>query len=158
MALDFAITRLEHAALGRALNGVATPVFFQGQQVGERRHYDERLTLFLLRYRAPARYGAWLDAMTARESHPDGPAIRLTEAMRRIHADAAADAAGRPRPEHRPLRAMRLADDPAEQEATVAAAEAAREAEARAAQDRWGDALQGELDDAYPGGIEGDMA
>ena len=47
---------VEDEAWSRALNGVARPVFYQGEQVGEYRHYDERLTMFLLRYRRPHRY------------------------------------------------------------------------------------------------------
>ncbi|QZD87343.1 hypothetical protein [Qipengyuania psychrotolerans] len=39
---------LAHAALDRALNGVEVPVFFQGEQVGSYRKYDERLTVALL--------------------------------------------------------------------------------------------------------------
>lgn len=39
---------LAHAALDRALNGVEVPVFFQGEQVGSYRRYDERLTVALL--------------------------------------------------------------------------------------------------------------
>ena len=39
---------LAHAALERALNGVEVPVYFQGEQVGSYRKYDERLTVALL--------------------------------------------------------------------------------------------------------------
>ncbi|MCP5397018.1 MAG: hypothetical protein H6918_09880 [Sphingomonadaceae bacterium] len=39
---------LAHAALERALNGVEVPVYFQGEQVGSYRRYDERLTVALL--------------------------------------------------------------------------------------------------------------
>jgi hypothetical protein len=39
---------LAHAALDRALNGVEVPVFFQGEQVGAYRRFDERLTVALL--------------------------------------------------------------------------------------------------------------
>ncbi|MBI1402209.1 MAG: hypothetical protein GC147_03215 [Porphyrobacter sp.] len=39
---------LAHAALERALNGVEVPVFFQGEQVGSYRRFDERLTVHLL--------------------------------------------------------------------------------------------------------------
>ncbi len=60
-ALDMGVHRLEQAALGRALNGVARPLFYKGEQVGEWREFDERLTMFLLRYRRPRRYGAMLD-------------------------------------------------------------------------------------------------
>ncbi|WP_114521660.1 hypothetical protein [Altererythrobacter sp. ZODW24] len=39
---------LAHAALDRALNGTEVPVFFQGEQVGSYRRFDERLTVALL--------------------------------------------------------------------------------------------------------------
>ena len=57
IALDYAVHRLADAALSRAINGVARPVFFNGEQVGEQRFFDERLTMFLLRARDPARFG-----------------------------------------------------------------------------------------------------
>ena len=41
---------LAHAALERALNGVEVPVFFQGEQVGSYRKFDERLTVALMRW------------------------------------------------------------------------------------------------------------
>lgn len=40
---------LAHCALERALNGTEVPVFFQGEQVGSYRRYDERLTVAMLR-------------------------------------------------------------------------------------------------------------
>ncbi len=73
-ALDYAIRRLSDAAFSRALNGVAQPLWFQGEQVGERLHYDERLTMFLLRYRDPDTYGAWRDRREPRR-RPDARAI-----------------------------------------------------------------------------------
>jgi hypothetical protein len=39
---------LHQAALERALHGIEVPVFFNGEQVGMRQHFDERLTCFLL--------------------------------------------------------------------------------------------------------------
>lgn len=39
---------LHQAALDRALNGIEVPVHHKGELVGTRRHYDERLTMFLL--------------------------------------------------------------------------------------------------------------
>jgi len=83
VALDYAIRRLGDFALSRALHGVSRPVFYQGEQIGERRHYDERLTMFLLRYRDPVRYGAWNDAMEARR-HPDGAGIVLAHALNSV--------------------------------------------------------------------------
>ena len=93
VALDYAIRRLGDAAMSRALHGVPRPIFYQGEQIGERRHYDERLTMFLLRYRDPVRYGAWLDDMEARR-HPDGAGIVLAHAL-----NAVLDAAHDPRPD-----------------------------------------------------------
>lgn len=72
-AMDFAVARLSDAALARAINGVAVPVFHNGEQIGERRHFDERLTMFMLRYRDPVRYGKWRDRMESRQTQ-DGSA------------------------------------------------------------------------------------
>lgn len=132
-ALDLAASRVEHAALSRALNGVPVPIFYKGEQVGERRVFNEGLTKFMLRYRRPEQYGAWLDDVSTRERHPDGPAIRLTEAVRRLAEDGTADQAGRPRPTRRPMKVALLADDPEEMAAAEQAAEERDEA-ARAAE------------------------
>ena len=70
-ALDIGVHRLEQAVLGRALRGVPRPVFYRGEQVGEWREYDERLAMFLLRYRRPARFGAALGDLPA-VAGPDG--------------------------------------------------------------------------------------
>ena len=102
-ALDYAIRRLSDAAFARALHGVTRPVFYQGEQIGERRYYDERLTMFLLRYRNPERYGAWLDGMEA-QRHPDGAALTLAQAVDRVAEDGWADAHGHAVPERDPLR------------------------------------------------------
>lgn len=61
-AIDVAYGDLEEAALERARNGVPRPVFFNGEQVGEHRHFDERLTMFLLRFRRRHRFGAEAEA------------------------------------------------------------------------------------------------
>jgi len=83
VALDYAVRRIGDAAFSRALHGVSRPIFYQGEQVGERRHYDERLVMFLLRYRDPVRYGAWLDGYEARR-HPDGAGIVLAHALNAV--------------------------------------------------------------------------
>jgi hypothetical protein len=57
LALEFQLDRLEQAAIERSINGVPRPIFFKGEQVGEYRHFDERLTMFLLRGRRGTRYG-----------------------------------------------------------------------------------------------------
>jgi hypothetical protein len=89
-AIDFAIKRLADVALSRAINGVARPVFHKGEQVGERRYFDERLTQFLLRTRDPVRYGRWIDKHDFQQP-PDGDAIILsTLSLRLARGDAPA--------------------------------------------------------------------
>ncbi len=95
MALDHAIQRLADAAFARAIHGVAQPVFYKGEQIGERRTYDERLTMFLLRYRDPVRYGAWHDRTRAERS-PDAAAITLSKAVHQLEVDAYDRDAGAP--------------------------------------------------------------
>jgi hypothetical protein len=88
-ALDYALNRLEQAALSRALNGVPRPIFYKGEQIGEWREYDERLTMFLLRNRRPARFGKWieralaLDAMSQQDEDD-----RLDEGLELIEDNA----------------------------------------------------------------------
>ena len=83
IALDYAVRRLADAAFSRALHGVSRPVFFKGEQIGERRYFDEKLTMFLLRTRDPVRYGRWLDGMEARR-HPDGAGLVLAHALNAV--------------------------------------------------------------------------
>lgn len=105
-AMDAAVARLNDAAMARAINGVAVPIFHGAEQVGERRHFDERLTMLLLRYRNPTRYGKWQDRMESRQ-HSEGPVMilvhRLARLMRAAYTafDAAFDAAfdGKPPPD-----------------------------------------------------------
>lgn len=82
-ATDVAVARLSDAALSRAINGVAVPIFHRGEQVGERREFDERLTMFLLRYRDPERYGRWQDRLEVRQVQ-DGAAATLFYRMARM--------------------------------------------------------------------------
>ena len=44
---------LAHAALDRAINGTERPIYFQGEQVGSYRKYDERLTVAMLNRLTP---------------------------------------------------------------------------------------------------------
>ena len=69
-ALDCGYAAIEEAAAERSRNGVPRPIFYKGEQVGEYRHFDERLTMFLLRYRRPHRYGAHLDRLPVPLSQP----------------------------------------------------------------------------------------
>ena len=87
IALDYAIRRLSDAVVSRAISGVAVPVFFQGEQIGERRYYDERLAMFLLRYRDPLRYGKWLDKQEHR-GHGESDALELNDAKAAVREDA----------------------------------------------------------------------
>lgn len=83
-ALGFGVVRLGDAALDRALNGVPVPIFYKGEQVGERRHFDERLTMFLLRTRDPIRN------LTIREAADIRWNLSLEGIAARFHAAAAA--------------------------------------------------------------------
>ncbi|TRD12455.1 hypothetical protein FGU71_11665 [Erythrobacter insulae] len=56
-ALDIGIARIEDVAMDRALNGVEEPVYHRGEIVGTRRVYNDRLLMFLLKSRAPDRFG-----------------------------------------------------------------------------------------------------
>lgn len=85
-ALDYSLHRLEQDAVVRSRHGVARPVFHKGEQVGEWRHYDERLTMFLLRSRRPERYGKWIERMLVPEDEDSSQdaAIRLDGGIERI--------------------------------------------------------------------------
>ena len=87
VALEYAYHRLSEAAFGRAMNGVATPVFFQGEQIGERRRYDERLTQFLLRHR-DIRYATFPTGVCFEV--PD-PGLALAKVLARITTDLSGD-------------------------------------------------------------------
>ena len=81
--------------LARARNGVTRPIFHKGEQVGEWRHYDERLTMFLLRTRRPERYGKWIERILApedKDSQKDA-AIRLDGGLERIEWQSEPDEA-----------------------------------------------------------------
>ena len=63
-ALDCGYADIEVSAMERSMNGVARPIFYKGEQVGEWRHFDEHLTRFLLRFRRRHRFGAGVDVPT----------------------------------------------------------------------------------------------
>lgn len=111
VALDHGTAKLADRAMARAMNGVVVPIFYRGQKVGERRVFNERLTMFLLRAHAPERYGAWRDHAVQTREHPDGLAVLFKQAVRAVAEDAVADEAGRPRPVRDLLRPLKLADD-----------------------------------------------
>jgi hypothetical protein len=107
-ASDAVVPLLSDAAMSRSIHGVPVPIFWQGQQIGERRHFDERLTMFMLRYRAPTRYGRWLDRVETRQ-RPDGPVLILAYRIGRMaraawrNFDAALRGQPMPEPEPEPL-------------------------------------------------------
>ncbi|RHW16318.1 hypothetical protein D1610_15860 [Sphingomonas gilva] len=59
-ALDHGVRRLADIAIDRAMNGVPVPIFWRGEQVGEKRWFNDRLLMFILKHHMPARYGAGL--------------------------------------------------------------------------------------------------
>jgi hypothetical protein len=77
-ALDLGYADLEEAAAERARKGVSRPIFYKGEQVGEWRHYDERLTMFLLRFRRRHRFGPEADSLPR---PPDVPGFDPNEQL-----------------------------------------------------------------------------
>ncbi len=85
-ALDYAVDRLEDAALSRALHGVAVPHYYKGEVVGEHRRFDEGLTRFILRYRRPTTYARHWDRQPVAGGHPEQEAEKFAvgcDAVRR---------------------------------------------------------------------------
>ena len=74
--------RLTDAAFARAIHGVRNPVFFQGELVGERIGYDERLTRFLLERHDPRGHGHLQQADPAWAAKRDTLAPRLARLPR----------------------------------------------------------------------------
>lgn len=138
IALDYAVDRLSDAVFARAIHGVATPVFYKGEQIGERRRFDDRLATFVLRYRDPVRYGAWLDKVQLQRV-PDGAAVTLHHAMRGVVRDGVAADCGLPQPPFAPIATTRMVTPDqaeAEEEQRLDAERRARDAAADAAQER----------------------
>lgn len=63
-AIDHGVQNLVDVAIDRALEGVPVPVFWKGEQVGEKRRYNNRLLMFILKHHMPAKYGNPLGAVT----------------------------------------------------------------------------------------------
>lgn len=109
-ALGVGIKRLSDAVIGRAVNGISRPVFYKGEVVGDRRYYDERLSMFLLRYREPTRYGKWRD-QAIHQRGVDTEADLLTQAVHNMMEDAVADELGMSRQLRAPLVLDRTIDE-----------------------------------------------
>ncbi|RZF65778.1 hypothetical protein EWE75_03725 [Sphingomonas populi] len=56
-ALDHGVQRLADIAIERAIEGVPVPIHWRGEQVGEKRRYNDRLLMFILRHHLADRYG-----------------------------------------------------------------------------------------------------
>lgn len=96
LALDNAVRRIADEGISRCIHGVAVPHFYKGEQVGEHRRYNDRLAMFLLRYRNPHRYGRHLDRQ-APSGFPETPAQDFGHAIEWVRSDAYREAHGRPR-------------------------------------------------------------
>lgn len=55
-ALDHGVQRLTDIAIDRAMHGVPVPVFWRGEQVGEKRWFNDRLLMFVLKHHMPHVY------------------------------------------------------------------------------------------------------
>lgn len=70
-ALAHGVQNLADIAFERARDGVAEPVFYKGEQCGERRRYNDRLIMFLLRRYMPERFGAGAGAAAPETRSPE---------------------------------------------------------------------------------------
>ena len=95
LALDGAADAVEDAMYGRAINGVEVPHYYKGELVGTHRRYDERLAMFILRYRKPHRYGRQLDKVDAQ--HPERSALGMADMLTWVASDGFRDEAGQER-------------------------------------------------------------
>ncbi|MFD1786912.1 LysR family transcriptional regulator [Sphingomonas floccifaciens] len=78
-ALDHGVQSLADIAIDRAREGTPVPVFWKGEQIGEKRRYNDRLLMFILRHHMPGKYGA-LAALPTGTKHPDTIAREKKEA------------------------------------------------------------------------------
>jgi hypothetical protein len=56
-AQQIGFEKLQDIAMDRAINGESVPYFYQGEMVGERRRYDNRLLVFMLQQTLARRFG-----------------------------------------------------------------------------------------------------
>lgn len=94
-ALAHGVQNLTDLAIERATEGTPVPVYFRGEQVGEKRWFDNKLLMFILRHHLPDRYGTTLNGGTRsratieREAAENCPVCKERAAT---EAQAAADA------------------------------------------------------------------
>lgn len=122
--------------LERAIEGTATPIFYKGELVGERRRYDDRLAMFALRMRDPERFGSWREDRIPVQ-HPDAEAIRLRVALMRVNRVARAQEKGLRDPDPNPIAAPLLLTPEQKDAYTVLQAERAEAAAEEARRRRW---------------------
>jgi hypothetical protein len=67
-ALDVGFEKMQDFAIDRALNGECVPYFYQGEMIGERRRYDNRLLIFMMQQNLNRRYGEIAVAIRAAEA------------------------------------------------------------------------------------------
>ncbi len=77
-------------------------IFYKGELVSERRFFNDRLAMFLMRYREPTRYGKWHDQAISQRA-PDGASQSLADAVHHLMEDATADELGTARPVRPPI-------------------------------------------------------
>lgn len=63
------VAKLADIAFERAIYGVAVPVFYKGEKVGERRWYNDRLLMFTLRHQDPANWGGTMNGTNGVPPH-----------------------------------------------------------------------------------------
>ena len=116
-ALDMGAQRLADIAMERAIEGVPVPIMYHGEQVGERRHYNDRLLTFMLQHHQPRHL--WRQR---RRCAPASARRRLDEvegeddARRNISSGMDAHPAA-PDPQPPPAARGASADDPAKRAA-----------------------------------------
>ncbi|RJF86097.1 hypothetical protein [Sphingomonas cavernae] len=66
-ALDFGVQNLRDIAVERAIEGVPVPVFHKGEQVGEKRWFNDRLLMFILKHHV----GVYALPASRRDQRPD---------------------------------------------------------------------------------------
>ena len=93
LALDGAADTVEDGVFSRAIEGVEIPHYYKGELVGTHRRYDERLAMFILRYRKPHRYGKHLDRCEE-TPHPERGALAMADLLAWVASDAHRDDAG----------------------------------------------------------------
>jgi hypothetical protein len=92
-ALDGASDKVEDGVFSRAIHGVEVPHYYKGELVGTHRRYDERLAMFILRYRKPHRYGKYRERLE-RPRNPERAALGMADMLTWVETDARRDAAG----------------------------------------------------------------